>query len=314
MKISLPVRNFPPTMIFPSEDTAMTRIDTVLNEKKALLERYLEDLPRGGKNLLTESMAYSLGAGGKRLRPAIFLLTAELYGEDAETLLPFAAGIEMIHTYSLIHDDLPAMDNDDYRRGAPTNHKVYGEAQAILAGDGLLTEAFYMMASVGKSFPAERVVDAIALASELAGIGGMVRGQTFDVAGEGKPLTLRELKAIHDDKTAALIRLSLMSAALLAGAPVEDIDRLSDCGHALGLAFQIVDDILDHESTFEELGKPIGSDEEQGKTTYITLLGADGAREAAKEAAESAAKAAAALSVDGSLLAELAESLLHRKN
>ncbi len=284
-----------------------------LRDKKEKIETYLASLPRGEQDLLHDSMAYSLNGGGKRLRPALFLITAELYGDDGAKLMPFAAAIEMIHTYSLIHDDLPAMDNDAYRRGRLTNHKVYGEAQAILAGDGLLTEAFWLMASLKADYPAERVVSAIALAGDLAGIGGMVRGQTADVAAEGKALSLDELKAIHNDKTASLIRLSLMSAAILVGADAADIEKLSAYGLSLGLAFQIVDDILDHESTFEELGKPIGSDEEQGKTTYITLLGAEGARKAAREAAEAAMAAAAALSVEADVLVDLAESLLHRR-
>lgn len=289
-------------------------IDEIFEERRAAVEEFLGHMPRGEKNLLKESMAYSLQCGGKRLRPVMFLITSELYGGKVEEVMPFAAAIEMIHTYSLIHDDLPAMDNDDYRRGKLTNHKVYGEAQAILAGDGLLTEAFYLMAVVGAYVPAHRVLTAIAHASDLAGINGMVKGQTFDVEGEGKDLSLDELKAIHRDKTGALIRLSLMSAAILAGAPVQDIEKLSEFGHYLGLAFQIEDDILDHESTFEELGKPIGSDEENGKTTYITLLGLEGAQAAAAEATEKAKAALEGLSVDASILGELADTMLNRKN
>lgn len=289
-------------------------IKELLEQKRLVVEDFLNHMPRGEKNLLTESMAYSLQCGGKRLRPALFLITSELYGGKEEEVVPFAAAIEMIHTYSLIHDDLPAMDNDDYRRGKLTNHKVYGEAQAILAGDGLLTEAFYLMAVVGAYVPANRVLTAIAHASDLSGIGGMVKGQTFDVEGEGKELSLDELKSIHRDKTGALIRLSLMSAAILAGAPVQDIEKLSEYGHYLGLAFQIEDDILDHESTFEELGKPIGSDEENGKTTYITLLGLEGARQAASEATEKAKTAARSLSVDAAALLDLADLMLDRKN
>ena len=285
----------------------------LFEERRQAVEEFLGHMPRGEKNLLKESMAYSLQCGGKRLRPVIFLITSELYGGKVEEVMPFAAAIEMIHTYSLIHDDLPAMDNDDYRRGKLTNHKVYGEAQAILAGDALLTEAFYLMAVVGAYVPAPRVLTAIAHAADLAGISGMVKGQTFDVEGEGKDLSLDELKAIHRDKTGALIRLSLMSAAILAGAPVQDIEKLSEYGHYLGLAFQIEDDILDHESTFEELGKPIGSDEENNKTTYVTLLGIEGAKEAAAEATAKAKAALAGLSVDASVLGELADVMLNRK-
>lgn len=285
-----------------------------LEEKRLVVEDFLNHMPRGEKNLLAESMAYSLGAGGKRLRPCLFLIVSEMYDAKEDEVVPFAAAIEMIHTYSLIHDDLPAMDNDDFRRGKPTNHKVYGEAQAILAGDGLLTEAFYLMAVVGAYVPANRVLTAIAHAADLAGIGGMVRGQTYDMEGEKKDLTIEELRNIHRDKTGALIRLSLMSAAILAGAPREDIERLRQYGHYLGLAFQIEDDILDHESTFEELGKPIGSDAAQGKTTYISLFGIDGAKSAAAEASEMAKAALKELSVDASVLCELTDLMLVRRS
>lgn len=291
----------------------MSDIKSLLETKRMVIESYLDKLPRGEKNLLTESMAYSLQCGGKRLRPALFLITAELYKAETEPLLPFAAGIEMIHTYSLIHDDLPAMDNDDYRRGKPTNHKVYGEAQAILAGDGLLTEAFYMMTRAGAAAPAEKVLRAIGVASDLAGINGMVRGQTFDIEGEGKPLTHEALRNIHKDKTGALIRLSLITAAILCGGTEEDLKCLDRYGHYLGLSFQIVDDILDHEGTFESLGKPIGSDEENHKTTYISLLGFEGAKGAAKEATDKAIEALSGLSVEKAVLCELAEMILYRK-
>ena len=288
-------------------------IKQVLADKRKLLEDYLDTLLNDEGDLLQESMAYSLRAGGKRLRPALFLITSELYGLESEKVLPFAAGIEMIHTYSLIHDDLPAMDNDDYRRGRLTNHKVFGEAQAILAGDGLLTEAFAMMCRVGGDVPAERILAAVGLTAEAAGIGGMVRGQTKDIQAEGKSLSLEELRSVHYDKTGALIRLSVMAAGILSGAGEEDLNVLMNYGDRLGLAFQIIDDILDHESTFEELGKPIGSDEENNKTTYITLLGIDGAKKAAAEAADEADRWAEKLSVDGTVLKELSDELLNRR-
>lgn len=291
----------------------MSDIKSLLETKRMEMESYLNKLPRGEKNLLTESMAYSLQCGGKRLRPVLFLITAELYGVQTEPLLPFAAGIEMIHTYSLIHDDLPAMDNDDYRRGKLTNHNVYGEAQAILAGDGLLTEAFYMMTRAGAAVPAEKVLRAIEVVSDLAGINGMVRGQTFDIEGEGKALTHEELREIHKDKTGALIRLSLVTAAILCGGTEKDIKCLNDYGYYLGLSFQIVDDILDYEGTFESLGKPIGSDEENHKTTYISLLGLEGAKNAAKEAADKAVETLSELSIEKTVLCDLAELTLHRK-
>lgn len=288
-------------------------ITSVLNQKREAVEAYLSSLPRGEQNLLTESMAYSLRAGGKRLRPSLFLLVAELYGGDESALMPFAAGIEMIHTYSLIHDDLPAMDNDDYRRGKLTNHKVYGEAQAILAGDGLLTEAFAMMTSVCPAVPAERVVSAVNAAARLAGTGGMVFGQTLDVKNENVPVTLNQLKEIHAGKTGALIVLSLITAAILCGAEESDVSALTEYGYKLGLAFQITDDILDCESSFEELGKPVGSDSQNGKTTYISLLGKEEAQKAAREACDAACAALRNLSVDPSLLCAVTESVLNRK-
>ena len=288
-------------------------IQQLLEDKRKEIEDYLNTLLEEEGDLLQESMAYSLRAGGKRLRPSLFLMTAELYGLESAKVMPFAAGIEMIHTYSLIHDDLPAMNNDDYRRGRLTNHKVFGEAQAILAGDGLLTEAFAMMCRVDKSIPASRVLSAIALTAENAGINGMVRGQTKDIQAEGKSLTLDELRSVHYDKTGALIRLSVIAAGILAGAGEDDLKALMNYGDCLGLAFQIIDDILDHESTFEELGKPIGSDEENNKTTYITLLGIEGAKKAAEDAAGEADCWAEKLSVDGTVLKELCDELLNRR-
>ena len=288
-------------------------IQQLLEDKRKEIEDYLNTLLEEEGDLLQESMAYSLRAGGKRLRPSLFLMTAELYGLESAKVMPFAAGIEMIHTYSLIHDDLPAMDNDDYRRGRLTNHKVFGEAQAILAGDGLLTEAFAMMCRVDKSIPASRVLSAIALTAENAGSNGMVRGQPKDIQAEGKSLTLDELRSVHYDKTGALIRLSVIAAGILAGAGEDDLKALMNYGDCLGLAFQIIDDILDHESTFEELGKPIGSDEENNKTTYITLLGIEGAKKAAEDAAGEADCWAEKLSVDGTVLKELCDELLNRR-
>ena len=288
-------------------------IQQFLEDKRKEIEDYLNTLLEEEGDLLQESMAYSLRTGGKRLRPSLFLMTAELYGLESAKVMPFAAGIEMIHTYSLIHDDLPAMDNDDYRRGRLTNHKVFSEAQAILAGDGLLTEAFAMMCRVDKSIPASRVLSAIALTAENAGINGMVRGQTKDIQAEGKSLTLDELRSVHYDKTGALIRLSVIAAGILAGAGEDDLKALMNYGDCLGLAFQIIDDILDHESTFEELGKPIGSDEENNKTTYITLLGIEGAKKAAEDAAGEADCWAEKLSVDGTVLKELCDELLNRR-
>lgn len=286
-----------------------------MDRKKEVEQIVTSFLPKeeGYQKTILEAMNYSVSAGGKRLRPMLMLETYRMFGGTSKVIEPFMAAIEMIHTYSLIHDDLPAMDNDDYRRGKLTNHKVYGEAQAILAGDGLLTEAFYMMTRVGAAAPAEKVLRAIGVASDLAGINGMVRGQTFDIEGEGKPLTHEALRNIHKDKTGALIRLSLITAAILCGGTEEDLKCLDRYGHYLGLSFQIVDDILDHEGTFESLGKPIGSDEENHKTTYISLLGFEGAKGAAKEATDKAIEALSGLSVEKAVLCELAKMILYRK-
>lgn len=292
----------------------MADIKQILEEKKIQIEKYLAALDRGGTSLLKEAMDYTLLAGGKRLRPCLFLLTAELYGVTSERLLPFAAGLEMIHAYSLIHDDLPAMDNDDYRRGKPTNHKVFGEGQAILAGDALLSEAFYQMALPGQTEAPDRVVAAIRCAADHAGIGGMVLGQSLDLLGEGRELTLAELQEIHDGKTGALISLAFVAAALLCGAPEHDVAALDRFGRSLGLAFQIADDILDHEGSFEELGKPIGSDESNAKVTYISLLGLDGAKAAGAEALAAANTALDRLSVDTALLKALGDVVFNRKH
>jgi geranylgeranyl diphosphate synthase type II len=246
----------------------------------------------GEAPIVQESMRYSLGAGGKRIRPILCLLATESMGRPAETSMGCAISLEYIHTYSLIHDDLPSMDNDDLRRGKPTNHKVYGEGQAILAGDGLLTEAFGLLAR-DRSLVAEQKIEAINALAEAAGWRGMVGGQSLDLEGEtltaeGKPYDFGHLQLIHRLKTGALIRASLELGAIAAGAAPEPRNLLRSAGEALGLAFQIQDDILDATSTSDAMGKRVGKDEEKGKITYPKLLGLDGARKALKEATERA--------------------------
>lgn len=243
---------------------------------------------------LREAMRYSLLAGGKRLRPVLCLTTAELYGLPGERILPFAAALECIHTYSLIHDDLPAMDDDDLRRGKPSCHRAFDEATAILAGDALLTDAFGLMASVGKSaeeapgpaVPPARVITAIAEVAQAAGSSGMVGGQMIDMACTGKsrvsPETLRHLDAL---KTGAMFRASCVTGGLLAGAPAPCVAALAGYGAALGAAFQIVDDILDATADTATLGKPAGSDTKMSKTTYPALFGLEQSRELARKAA-----------------------------
>lgn len=239
--------------------------------------------------LLVESMDYSLLAGGKRLRPVLCLAWAELGGGDLGRVLDFACAIECIHTYSLIHDDLPAMDNDDLRRGKPSNHKKFDEATAILAGDGLLTEAFTLAASL--DLPPERVVRAIVHLSTAAGPRGMVGGQVLDMGLTGQSATLAQLRDMHAKKTGALIESSCVTGCILGGGHEDLVGRASTYGRAIGLAFQVMDDILDVVGDEAALGKPVGSDEAQGKSTYPALLGIDRSRVLAQECVDSAVAA-----------------------
>ncbi|MFA7164314.1 MAG: polyprenyl synthetase family protein [Desulfoplanes sp.] len=231
---------------------------------------------------LRQAMEYSLLAGGKRLRPVLCLAWAELFGAAEENILPFAAGIECIHTYSLIHDDLPAMDDDDLRRGKPSSHKRFGEALAILAGDGLLNEAFTLMLT--SRVPAPCLVSAMQSMADASGARGMVGGQVLDLEYTGlQNIHLEQLRAMHAQKTGALIRSSCACGAILAGASLDDQMRASRYGAAIGLAFQVVDDILDVVGDEQDLGKPVGSDQELGKNTYPALLGLDASMELARQ-------------------------------
>lgn len=240
-----------------------------------MIEETLSQLP-WQKDVLSQSMHYSLIGGGKRIRPVLALASAEIVGGNPQAIAPAAIALELIHTYSLIHDDLPAMDNDDYRRGRLSNHKVFGEANAILAGDALLTYAFELLASPKLGQPARqlRVIEEVAAASGKA---GMVGGQVADVAGEGKLLSLQEIEEIHKAKTGAILTASARLGGILAGGTEEQIKALTRYAQALGLAFQIKDDILDVVGDSETLGKPAGSDLRQNKATYVSLLGLEGA-------------------------------------
>lgn len=237
---------------------------------------------------LRESMQYSLMAGGKRLRPVLVLASAEAVGMNTEAAEPVACAIEMIHTYSLIHDDLPAMDNDDFRRGKPTNHKVYGEAMAILAGDALLTHAFFTVVQAARRYgiPAEPIVDIIEDLSILAGAKGMVGGQAADILGEQGHTSQGDLDYIHRHKTGDLIVFSLQAGAKLAGATREQLQALETYGYNIGLAFQIQDDILDLTGDESKLGKPLGSDERQQKVTYPYFIGLEASREKVRQLTE----------------------------
>jgi geranylgeranyl diphosphate synthase type II len=250
--------------------------------------RLLEPFQGGEAARVGEAMRYSLEAGGKRVRPILCLLAAEAVGGPAQAALPGALALECIHTYSLVHDDLPAMDDDDLRRGKPTCHIAFGEAHAILAGDGLLTEAFRLLASAEGLDPARRV-EAIAVLAEASGWRGMVGGQALDLEGEAlASYGLDHLKTIHRLKTGALLRASTELGAILAGADAAQRAALRAYGEALGLAFQIQDDLLDATATDAALGKRAGKDAGRGKITYPALLGLDGARSALREATESA--------------------------
>jgi geranylgeranyl diphosphate synthase type II len=232
---------------------------------------------------LHRAMRYSVQAGGKRLRPLLVIAGAEAVGGSAEQVMETACAMEMIHTYSLIHDDLPAMDNDDYRRGMLTNHKVFGEAIAILAGDALLTLAFKLIALNGARTGDARIIAALVTdIADAAGTDGMVGGQVVDIESEGKTIAPEMLDYIHLHKTAALIRAALRVGALLAGARPEQVDAIGRAGQALGLAFQIVDDILDVEGSLAELGKTAGSDERKQKATYPSLHGLPKSKERAR--------------------------------
>jgi len=258
-----------------------------------LLEaRYLLPLAGGEAALLADAMTYSLKAGGKRIRPVLCMLAAESVGAAAEGALACAVALECIHTYSLIHDDLPAMDDDDLRRGKPTCHKVFGEGQAILAGDGLLTEAFTLLAA-DPQLPPSRRVEAIRVLGEAAGWQGMVGGQSLDLEGEqstrsGEPVSLAHLQLIHRLKTGALLRASLELGAIAGNADPAQRQQLRAAGEALGLAFQIKDDILDATSTEAAMGKRVGKDQGKGKITYPLLLGLNGARNELQAATERA--------------------------
>ncbi|WP_419785311.1 polyprenyl synthetase family protein [Pseudodesulfovibrio sp.] len=257
------------------------------------VEAYLGDCLRGkgAPERLLAAMEYSLLAGGKRLRPVLVLTWAEMLGGDAEAVMPFAASLELIHTYSLIHDDLPAMDDDDLRRGRPSNHKQFDEPTAILAGDGLLTEAFGLMtdASLVKGLPADRVLRAVSVLAAAAGAGGMVGGQVVDMEFTGRTgVELDELRAMHAMKTGALITAACECGAILAGAGEADVENAREYGRSVGVAFQIVDDVLDVVGDTATLGKPAGSDEAQGKSTYPALVGLDRSKELASNHADTA--------------------------
>ncbi len=292
------------------------RLERLIATDKMRVDAYLSTVfgdYNSNERKIVEAMSYSLTAGGKRLRAIMLLRACQQLGGDYTAALPFAAGIELIHCYSLVHDDLPAMDDDDLRRGKPTNHIVFGEAMAILAGDGLLNYAYELMLAqtLTMTEPA-RGLKALKTLADAAGFRGMLGGQVVDVSTENMPIDAATLDYIHSHKTAALISAALVSGAQLAGAEPEIVKSYRQFGYCLGMAFQIIDDILDVVGDKTELGKPVGSDDAQQKNTYVKLYGIAEARRAAAQYTAMAQAVLTELSDDG-FLAQLSSALLKRK-
>lgn len=277
---------------------------------EAKLESYVEsqaEIP-----IIYEAMKYSLLAGGKRLRPIMAIMACELFDGNINEVMSFACSIEMIHTYSLIHDDLPPMDNDDYRRGKLTNHKVFGEGFAILAGDALLNKAFEIIHQALINNPKHENIKAAAYISKASGTQGMIGGQCIDLYYENKAINLDILNAMHDKKTGAMIRAPLVAGALIAGAKEEDVQRLEKFGQLIGLAFQISDDILDVEGSTEKLGKKTGSDANNNKSTFVSYYGIDKSKEMAKDIIQEAQNIIDVYGNKGLLLKELSNYIIER--
>lgn len=281
-----------------------------------VLEKFLP-AEEGQQRIIFEAMNYSVRAGGKRLRPILMEETYHMFGGSSAVIEPFMAAIEMIHTYSLVHDDLPAMDNDEYRRGKKTTHAVYGEAMGILAGDALLNLAYENAAKAfGMEVADTRVARAFAVLAKKAGVYGMVGGQVVDVESEKSddcPITREKLDFIYRLKTGALIESSMMIGAILAGASSDEVSRVEQIAAKLGLAFQIQDDVLDVTSSLEVLGKPVGSDEKNNKATYVTFEGLDKAVSDVERISKEAEKLLDDLGYDDAFLKELFEYLIHRE-
>lgn len=283
------------------------------NQRK-LVENYLKNrLAKKGISKVDEAMEYSLMAGGKRLRPILLMAAAEAVGSKGYNYLPVACGLEMIHTYSLIHDDLPCMDDDDYRRGRLTNHKVFGEAMAVLAGDGLLTLAFEVMLEQ-KNVEPNSLIETVREIAMCAGNFGMVGGQGLDLEFEGQKITPEQLRKLHSGKTGALFIAAIRGGANLAGATSEQLLALTKFADLLGLAFQITDDILDVEGSEEELGKPVGSDAKNHKSTYVSLYGLDAAKELANKTIDEALECLIMFGENAEPLREITKLMTSRKN
>lgn len=285
-----------------------------VKEIEGILTKYLPEAT-GLQSRIMEAMEYSLMAGGKRLRPMLMLETYRIFGGEGETIQPFMAAQEMIHTYSLVHDDLPAMDNDEYRRGRKTTHIVYGEDMGILAGDALLNYAFETAVKAFEIAPQQSgaIGHALKILSEKAGIYGMIGGQVVDVQSSGKVISREVLDFIYELKTGALIESSMMIGAVLAGASDEEVSKVEKIAKRVGMAFQIQDDVLDVTSTAEILGKPILSDEKNEKTTYVTILGLEGAQKEVKRLSDEALALLFELPGEKDYLETLIRELIHRE-
>ena len=285
---------------------------------EAMIQVYLPK-EEGYQRTVTEAMHYAVSGGGKRLRPMLMAETAALFGDTGESLARFMTALECIHTYSLVHDDLPAMDNDDYRRGRKTTHIVYGEGMAVLAGDGLLNYAFETAASAfdyaSETAEYQRVARALQILGRKAGIYGMIGGQCADLRAEelGEDVTKDMLLYIHEHKTAALIQAAMMIGAVLAGADDEAVSQLEKCAYNIGIAFQIQDDILDVTSSLEVLGKPVGSDEKNNKLTYVSMHGLEESRKQVEELSREAIVILQSFPRRNLFLEELVEQLKKRK-
>ncbi|ADY23352.1 (2E,6E)-farnesyl diphosphate synthase [Bacillus paranthracis] len=291
--------------------------DTFLKESKTFVEEKLVSYANELQcpNVLREAMAYSLEAGGKRLRPLLLFATLQAFGKEKNLGVGAACALEMIHTYSLVHDDLPCMDDDDLRRGKPTNHKVFGEAMAVLAGDGLLTYAFQVIMAYGqKEISAEKKVRLVLELAKAAGPEGMVGGQVADMEAEGKQLTIDELEYIHKHKTGKLLEFAVLAGSILSNATEEQEEKLLEFAKYIGLAFQIRDDILDVEGTEEEIGKPIGSDVSNEKSTYTTLFTVDRAKDILEETIAKAKDAISSLQLQDEYLLSICDLIAKRNN
>jgi geranylgeranyl diphosphate synthase type II len=300
-----------------SKTEPVVNITEYFQQKAERVDQWLDRLlpsESEGPSIIHQAMRYSVFAGGKRLRPILTIAAGEVFGAGERALMPAACALEMIHTYSLIHDDLPAMDNDDLRRGMPTCHVKFGEAMAILAGDALLTQAFLTLADYETQSPETkaRVISEVARAS--ATTGALIGGQVLDIQFEGKPVSGAQLEEIHRAKTGALIRCAVRVGAIIGGASEDELSAITEYGEKAGLAFQVADDLLDEIATSEELGKTAGKDAASQKATYIALYGIDGARQMAHRLCREAIGAARRAHRDTSILDSIARFIIERKS